>query len=205
MSKSKLVTQYWVLDSIRIPKGWKLVALQDFAEIKSGFASGQHNNDGIGVIHLRPMNITPAGELNLSDGRFIDPSENPLRLHRGDILFNNTNSPLWVGKTAYIDIEMELAFSNHMTRIRVFEGIQPKLIVAQFHLLQRSGYFFHQCKKYVNQASINQSKLGKTTPFLLPPKEEQIRITSMIELLQERSSNAQKLLVEINLCTRQNL
>ncbi len=195
---SSLVTQHWPLEGCDIPDGWELVALQDFvADIQSGFASGKHNRDGNGIPHLRPMNISPDGKIDLSDGRFVDPEKSPLRLRRGDVLFNNTNSPAWVGKTAFIDTDVELAFSNHMTRVRLPEGIDPTFIAKQLQYYCRSGYFQYQCKKHVNQASISRTFLGEATPFMLPPAPEQERIFSAIESLQARSSRARDLLGEV--------
>jgi type I restriction enzyme S subunit len=129
--------------------------------------------------------------------RFVELNKNPLRLQRGDVLFNNTNSPAWVGKTALIDTDDELAFSNHMTRLRISEGVDPRIVAEQLHFLYRSGYFLQQCKKHVNQASINRSFLGESTPFMLPPLPEQRRIVSAIESLQERSSRARGALGEV--------
>lgn len=180
-----------------VPRHWKVVAVGQIVDsIQSGFASGKHNSEGVGVPHLRPMNISPDGTIDLTDARFVG-GENPLRVRRGDILFNNTNSPAWVGKTAVIETDDDYAFSNHMTRLRVFSGIAPAFVAKQLHFLCRSGYFQHQCKKHVNQASINRTFLGNATPVVLAPKNEQKRIVAKIDSLQERSSRARVALAEV--------
>lgn len=195
---SDLVFQHCPLRVDEIPAGWELTALSAFVtEVQTGFASGDHNSDGQGVPHLRPMNITPNGAIDLTDLRSVAPEANILRLRRGDVLFNNTNSPVWVGKTAYIDTDIELAFSNHMTRIRAPEEIDARFLAKQIHFLCTSGYFQYQCKKHVNQASINRSFLAESTPFLLPPPGEQRRIVAKIEALQERSRKAREALAEV--------
>jgi len=184
---SELETLHFPLSTKSLPEGWELVRVQQIAaEIQTGFASGQHNSDGRGIQHLRPMNITADGKLDFSDGRFIDPTTNPLRLKKGDVLFNNTNSPAWVGKTALIDSENELAFSNHMTRLRMQIGIDSRFTAMQLHFVCRSGYFQHQCKKHVNQASINRDFLAEATPFFLPPATEQKRIADKLDVLLSR-------------------
>jgi len=44
-----------------LPESWEITALDDVLEnIRPGFASGQHNKDGEGIPHLRPMNISPS-------------------------------------------------------------------------------------------------------------------------------------------------
>jgi type I restriction enzyme S subunit len=178
-----------------LPPGWSVVALNEILEnVQTGFASGINNTAGIGIPHLRPMNISQRGEIDLSDLRYVQPEVGPSRLSKGDILFNNTNSPAWVGKTALVDRSSELAFSNHMTRLRPAVGVQSAFVAKQLHFLCRSGYFEHQCKKHVNQASINSDFLGSQTPFLLPPSDEQIRINDHVANLHARSQAARQAL-----------
>ena len=71
------------------------------ATISPGFPCGDHNQNGDGVPHLRPMNVSPKGEVDLSKTKYV--KEDYTALRAGDVLFNNTNSPVWVGKTAHVD------------------------------------------------------------------------------------------------------
>jgi type I restriction enzyme S subunit len=199
---SELEGLHFPIPTDQIPSGWELVRISQIAsDIQTGFASGRHNSDGDGIPHLRPMNISADGKLDFSDGRFVDPAIDSLRLKRGDILFNNTNSPAWVGKTAFVDTDDELAFSNHMTRLRVFDGVDARFVARQLHFVCRAGYFEHQCKKHVNQASINREFLAESTPFVLPPTAEQQRIAekldsllSRVDLCRERLDNVRTIL-----------
>ena len=53
-----------------VPESWEIAALENVLEnIRPGFASGQHNKDGEGIPHLRPMNISPSGSIDLSEVR----------------------------------------------------------------------------------------------------------------------------------------
>src|SRR5690606_16448940 len=76
-----------------LPAGWARATLEELAvEVQPGFASGKHNRDGDGIVHLRPMNITRSGAIDLSDARYVrDDSDR--RVEYGDVVFNNTNSP----------------------------------------------------------------------------------------------------------------
>jgi type I restriction enzyme S subunit len=179
-----------------LPESWEITALNNVLEnIRPGFASGQHNKDGEGIPHLRPMNISPSGSIDLSEVLYVQ-GDNSLRLRRGDVLFNNTNSPAWVGKTALIEIDDELAFSNHMTRLRISLAVDPKFIAKQLHFLCSQGYFRHHCKKHVNQASIATEFLSRCVPVRIPPAVEQRHIVAKIEALQERSRRAREALSE---------
>ena len=66
-----------------------------------GFPSGKHNQAGAGVPHLRPMNINSKGEVDMSVVKYVQ-TDSYKSLARGDVLFNNTNSPALLGKTALI-------------------------------------------------------------------------------------------------------
>jgi len=165
-------------------------------EIQSGFACGRHNKDGKGIIHLRPMNVHGDGFIDLSDVRWVEV-ENGHRLRPGDVLFNNTNSPVWVGKTALVVEDKEFAFSNHMTRVRSGQALIPQFLAKQLNYLCVSGYFKLQCKKHVNQASISSKFLSESVPLRVAPLNEQKRIVRKIEALQTRSKKAKDALDQI--------
>ena len=75
------------------PQGWSCSLVGNIIDsVQPGFASGDHNKEGSGIPHLRPMNIDRIGRLDTSVLKFV-PNSNPLRLEVGDVLFNNTNSP----------------------------------------------------------------------------------------------------------------
>lgn len=174
---------HYPFDPTSLPAGWVVTSVGAVAaDIKSGFASGAHNSEGRGLPHLRPMNVGPNGEIDLSDLRYVDDEGGP-RLAPGDVLFNNTNSPAWVGKTALVTQDAPLAFSNHMTRLRMAEGVVPRFAALQLQYLCTSGYFRHRCKKHVNQASISPTTLAETVPFVLPPTAAQCRIVATLDEL----------------------
>jgi type I restriction enzyme S subunit len=65
----------------------------------------------------------------------------PRELTNGDVRFNNTNSPELIGKTTAILIDSRLAYSNHMTRIRLEDEVNPVFVARQLHFLWMTGYF----------------------------------------------------------------
>jgi type I restriction enzyme, S subunit len=83
------------------------------------FHQTKHNKQNRGIPHLRPMNINEYGQIDLSVVKYVQPESTYDTLSPGDILFNNTNSSALVGKTAQIKVNVEQAYSNHMTRIRL--------------------------------------------------------------------------------------
>ena len=173
-----------LFDFENIPSSWQLLLLEDIVkDIDSGFASGKHNSSEQGVPHLRPMNISKKGDIVLEEVKYVENTKrSPLKA--GDVLFNNTNSPVWVSKTALIKQSTDWAYSNHMTRLEVDNRlIHPWWVASWLHFLQSSGYFQFFCTRHVNQASISRSFLLKETSIPLPPINAQVRIKEKIEEL----------------------
>ena len=183
--------QFYPIGTAALPDSWTVAYVGDFAlRVQSGFACGKHGRDD-GVPHLRPMNVSREGALDLSDLKTVPPTFNDKRLRQGDVLFNNTNSPELVGKTALVTQRGNLlAFSNHMTQVQLGEGITPKFFALQLHYLWAQKYFFHRCVKHVNQASISATELAKKIPFVCPPTNEQRRIVEKIEALFDQIDKA---------------
>ncbi len=91
-----------------------------------------------------------------------------------------------IGKTCWIDSDEELAFSNHMTRLRLGEGMSPSFVARQLHFLWMSGYMRHRCTHHVNQASISSTTLSQTIPLRVPPSAEQERIMAKLDAMLSR-------------------
>ncbi|MFZ3091184.1 MAG: restriction endonuclease subunit S [Nitrospirota bacterium] len=173
---------HYPLDMNTLSKTWSVSYIGDVAiEIQPGFASGEHNQEGTGIPHVRPMNINRQGNLDLSVVKYVSPDKDKKRLRAGDVLFNNTNSPELIGKTTVINKDIDWAFSNHMTRIVFPQEVSPKFVAYQLHFLWSMGYFLHKCVKHVNQASISSKTLGDSVPLILAPFNEQKLIVSEIE------------------------
>lgn len=174
-----------------LPETWCAGYIEQFTlQVESGFACGKHNSEGDGVTHLRPMNISRNGQVDLNERRSVPKDFNSKRLHENDVLFNNTNSPELIGKTAYIAKKYAgLAFSNHMTRLVFHPLVDPRYASLQLHYLWMMKYYLHRCVKHVNQASISTKDMARTIPFVLPPLNEQKRIVAKIEELFSELDN----------------
>ncbi|MBI2882369.1 MAG: restriction endonuclease subunit S [Candidatus Methylomirabilis oxyfera] len=169
-----------------VPDGWGTRTIESIsASISSGFAcSRSHQVEG-GHVHLRTHNISTLGTLNFDlmvriDPKMVDPQKASIRA--GDILFNNTNSQELVGKTSLVDRDYDYGFSNHITRIRLKDGIFPGFVVFYLTLLRNSGYFARLCTRWINQAAVNTDTLKEQT-IPLPPLAEQKRIVAKVEEL----------------------
>jgi len=181
--------------------GWATVRLGELLiDIQPGFACGAHSRGGAGVPHLRPMNVSTTGQIVLDDLKLVpvDVAKDAEKwLEAGDVLFNNTNSPELVGKTAFYGMPDHRAFSNHMTRLRVkSDRLEPQYCAAILHQLWRTGEFETRCNNHVSQASISREVL-RDIEIPLPPLPEQKRIVEAIERLTARVDAARDRLANV--------
>jgi type I restriction enzyme S subunit len=136
-----------------------------------------------GKIPVLRMGNIQNGRFDWSDLVYSNDSEeiDKYLLKKNDVLFNRTNSPEWVGKTAIYKGERPAIFAGYLIRINYKKDmINPDYLT----------YFLnsHTAKKYgnsiksfgVNQSNINGTKL-KTYPFPKTSISEQQAIVSEIE------------------------
>jgi type I restriction enzyme S subunit len=180
-----------VSDSFSV--GWPTALLDSLlADVQPGFASGKHNSSGKGVPHFRPMNVSTSGRIDRSVLKYVDPSAGrpELRLRPGDVVFNNTNSPELVGKTALFEDDDAPAFSNHMTRLRVDASrLDPGFLALRLHQAWREGWFAAHCNNHVSQASVGRDVL-RAFEIELPPLEIQRAIHVVSQAIDERRTSS---------------
>lgn len=179
-----------------LDSSWPMVKIGDVCkEIRSGFPCGNSTKDNNGIPHIRPMNITPDGYFTLNGTKYIDESDYlpEYNICVGDVLFNNTNSKELVGKTCYIDRELNAGYSNHITRIRVGTQILPQYLSLVLQHMYENGVFLRQCNKWVGQAAINAKVLANQL-IPLPPLDIQKEIVGDIDRYQKIVLGAQQIL-----------
>jgi type I restriction enzyme S subunit len=168
------------------PVGWRIETIRSICRsISPGFACSKSHQTADGHVHLRTHNISTLGSLNFDllvriDRDKVDESKSLVR--RGDVLFNNTNSQELVGKTALVDDDYPYAFSNHVTRLRVKDGVDPAFVALYLTHLRNSGHFARICTRWINQAAINTDTL-KRQLVPVPPFAEQERIVAKVDEL----------------------
>ena len=171
-----------------LPSEWAIVRLKEIVvDIQSGFAQRPSEDEG-STPQIRTHNVSPDGHIDLAGIKYVTPSENELErysLNPQDIIFNNTNSEEWVGKTALFKLGGIYVFSNHMTRIRVnSQLVEPEYLARYLHFLWRAGYYRQRAKRWVSQAAIDQSALSEFK-IALPTIPEQQRIVAILRQADE--------------------
>lgn len=167
------------------PQGWREVLLSHVIEsAQPGFAQRPGEEDEGSTPQIRTHNVSPDGRITLEGIKHVTVAEGDLerfRLLPGDVIFNNTNSEEWVGKTAVFDQrDGVFVYSNHMTRLRVRRELAaPEFLATYLHYLWSAGYARNRAKRWVSQAAIDVPTLLKFK-LLLPPLPEQQRIVEML-------------------------
>lgn len=173
---------------MNFPSDWPLVRLATvIVDMQPGFAQ-RPNADKIGTPQLRTNNVSTDGNIDLSEVKYVRAASDDLEKYgvkKGDVIFNNTNSPDLVGKTAYFDLDQVFVLSNHMTRIRVDRQILDAEFLARYlHYLWKIGLTRRWSKQWVNQAAVDQVGLSQFQ-IPLPPLPEQRRLAAILRQADE--------------------
>jgi type I restriction enzyme S subunit len=140
---------------------------------------GQSAGDGVRILTV--SNLTIDGNIDLEHEYYIDPAELTKAdyLHRGDLLFNWRNgSQYHVGKTAFFDMEGEVAHVSFLLRIRCGRRMYPFFLRSYLGVLKDAG-FFAGAKDKVNK-TFNSTEL-KRLRVVIPPMDEQKEVCHEIE------------------------
>jgi len=138
-----------------------------------------------GVFQFRMNNITTDGRLDFTKQRRVPKSTRNLDsflVEPGDVLFNATNSPELVGKSAFFPgLDEPAAFSNHFLRLRPDTKQLDGRFLARWLTLQfQQKRFEGMCRQWVNQATVGRDSL-LSLQIPLPPLAEQRRIAAILD------------------------
>ncbi len=171
------------LQSVLRNKKWKWQKLGDLCEgVEYGSSAKSRAEGKVPVLRMG----------NIQDGRFdwenLAYSDNETEIQKyllkhNDVLFNRTNSPALVGKTAIYKSEVPAIFAGYLIRIRRKED-QLDADYLNYFLNSKIAFDYGQTVviSSVNQANINGTKL-KEYPIPVPPLKEQERIVAELDAL----------------------
>jgi type I restriction enzyme S subunit len=132
---------------------------------------------GAGVPVLRMGNIQD-GQLDLGDLKYcpVDKEIERLMLYDGDLLFNRTNSPELVGKSAVFHETEPMTFASYLIRVRFASDVaEPDLVNYWINSAWGRAWARHVKTDGVSQSNINATKLA-AMPLPLAPIDEQREI-----------------------------
>jgi type I restriction enzyme S subunit len=162
---------------------WPEVPLREVTRSQVYGTSAKANTDESGVPVLRMGNIQ-AGRLDLTDLKYLPfdhPDISKLTLQAGDLLFNRTNSPELVGKSAVFESGPEpTVFASYLIRVQLDSRCDPKWAALVINGPGGRRYIASVRSQQVGQANVNGTKLA-AIPIPLPLYEEQQQIVAGVE------------------------
>ncbi|OIQ90417.1 type-1 restriction enzyme EcoKI specificity protein [mine drainage metagenome] len=170
-------------DLPELPEGWVWATVEQVSGLVEYGSSSKTNEDFTGIPVLRMGNIVE-GELVLDELKYlpIKHDEFPkLLLMTGDLLFNRTNSPELVGKTAvFSGSPQKCSFASYLIRVRLAEGVASRFLAAYINSTHGRKWVKSVVTQQVGQANVNGTKL-QALRIPVPPVTEQHRIVAEVE------------------------
>lgn len=145
------------------PMRWEIVTIGNIAtDTQYGLSKGLSDNPKHAPI-IRMNNITFDGYLDLSEIRYVDLSRNEFEkyeLHKGDVLFNRTNSRELVGKTGLVTTQTEFVFASYLIRVNTKKNVcTPEYLWAFLNSAHGKKILLRTARGAVGQANINSQEL----------------------------------------------
>ena len=170
-----------------LPDNWEVVALGNLLDLCQYGLSLPMESEAQYPI-FRMMNIED-GTVVENDLKYVDLSDSEFtsfKLEPGDILFNRTNSADLVGKVGIYRLSGEHVFASYLVRLRA-KPDRANAEYLNYYLNSEQGQkrILAYASPGVSQTNINASNLRKVL-VPLPPLEEQDRIVTTLQAVDER-------------------
>ena len=183
-------------------KGWETGTIRDLVtEVRYGSSRKAADGDSGKYPYLRMNNITYGGELDLTETKTIDVPDEELEkctVHRGDLLFNRTNSKELVGKTCVYNRDELMVLAGFVVRVRLNEKALPEFVSAFMNTSFLKQMLLGMCKAAIGQANINAQEL-QNIGIYIPPVELQKEYVSIKDQIDKSKAVVQKALDEAQL------
>jgi type I restriction enzyme S subunit len=178
-------------DSNELPDGWRFVVLGKLCESFDYGTSTKSQPSGK-VPVLRMGNIQN-GKIDWADLVYTSDEEEiqAYNLEPNTVLFNRTNSPELVGKTAIFRGERSATFAGYLIRINAYQELNPEYLNYCLNTSYAKEFCLRVKTDGVSQSNINAQKLGA---FEVPlcPISEQNEIVRRVEALLSLADQIEK-------------
>jgi type I restriction enzyme S subunit len=169
--------------SPRVPRRWSWATVDQLAQIVEYGTSSKTQESADGIPVLRMGNIVD-GRICWDRLKYLPATHGEfprLLLRPGDVLFNRTNSPELVGKSAmYRAIDPVASFASYLLRVRLKPEMLPEFFVTFVNSVFGRAWVASVVSQQVGQANVNSSKL-RALQVPVPPLDEQRVIVAEVE------------------------
>jgi type I restriction enzyme S subunit len=167
-----------------LPPGWAWSTVGEVGRIQLGRQRAPIHHNGPNMRpYLRVANVFEdrIDVRNVMEMNFEPDEYERYKLHHGDVLLNEGQTPELLGRPAvYRGVPEGACFTNSLIRFQAADGIDPRWALAVFRHYMHSGRFRHESRITTNIAHLSAGRL-KTVEFPVPPPAEQRRIVDVLE------------------------
>ena len=162
--------------------GWIEGKLGEFIKKPSYGTSSKSNKEGL--IPVLRMGNLQGGLLDWTDLVYTSDTIEieKYKLEYNDVLFNRTNSPELVGKTAIYKSEQPAIYAGYLIRVQCLPDLNPDYLNYHLNSILGRQYCYSVKSDGVSQSNINAQKLI-AYPITVPPLPEQHEIVRRVEQL----------------------
>ncbi|MEA4964154.1 restriction endonuclease subunit S [Lutispora sp.] len=189
-------------DPVTNEKGWKLAKIKDLAKKIQYGTSEKATTEILEYAILRMNNITYNGEWDFGDLKYINLSsadKEKYLVHKGEMLFNRTNSKELVGKSAAYRNEYPMAYAGYLVKLTPNERTNSEFISAFLNSKYGKALLKSMAKNIIGMANINAKELGNIKIYV-PPLDLQNKFAQIVTNIEQ-----QKSLVRQSITESQNL
>lgn len=180
-------------------KSWKIRSIKEVT-IKTQYGtSNKASEEKLEFPILRMNNISYSGNMSYSSMKYInldDKDKEKYLVHKGELLFNRTNSKELVGKTGLFELDTPMAFAGYLIKIIPSIHINPKFMVTYMNTDYIKKVLFNMAKSIVGMANINAKEL-ESIPIIVPPLELQDKFASIVEEIESQKKVMEESLHEM--------
>lgn len=154
--------------------------------------------------YLRMNNLTYEGGFDLSDLKRITVPVKELDkclVHKGDLLFNRTNSKELVGKTTVFQFDDPMVIAGYIIRVRLKKEVEPIYLSMYLNLPSSKKMFSEMAKGSVNQTNIN-AKEFQSISVPVPPVELQREFVAIANAAEASKAELKKSITSIDAVMR---
>lgn len=180
-------------------KAFQMGKIGDLAE-ETQYGTSEKASDVGAYPVLRMNNLTYDGRMDLTSLKYMELKGADVAKHTvvcGDMLFNRTNSPELVGKTAVYRGAAPMAFAGYLVRLRTNSLGNTDYISAVLNSSYGKSTLRGMCKSIIGMANINAKELCKIT-LPIPPRELQDKFAHKLAEIEKSRPPYQAAFVEGN-------
>lgn len=180
-------------------KGSDAVTIGDLLD-SAQYGTSEKSRATVEYAVLRMNNITYQGQMDLTDLKYTDLPDGKVErftVRAGDVLFNRTNSPALVGKTAVYRGEQSVAYAGYLVRLRVAEGNSPEYVSAFLNSSYGKAVLRGMCKSIVGMANINAREV-QSIRIPKAPTAVQARFEQRVAAVESSKAGHRSALAELD-------